>query len=252
MLKPARLLGIMLGIITLGIAPPALAQIPVTDAAALTRLVQQLQQAQQQYQELVNQYNELKSTYQAVSQDVNPNQWAQQLEQAGMQNTVPNTSLLPNMLDGISPPSSLTGNIGSLAQQFYSLNKVYIPTGTDFGSTQIQQGANATANFEAIATQNLQALEAREQALPQIQNQLNSATTIQQVGSIQARLAAEQNYVQAQQAQAQNLQLLAYEEDEQGNAAVAQQNAQGTEQTLSTLCRDAQTLGGEPMACQGQ
>ena len=124
MLKPARLIGIMLGIATLGIASPALAQIPVTDAAALTRLVQQLQQAQQQYQELVNQYNELKSTYQAVSQDVNPNQWAQQLEQAGMQNTVPNTSLLPNMLDGISPPSSLTGNIGSLAQQFYSSNKV--------------------------------------------------------------------------------------------------------------------------------
>ena len=252
MLKPARLLGIILGIITLGIASPALAQIPETDAAALTRLVQQLQQAQQEYQELVNQYNELKSTYQAVSQDVNPNQWAQQLEQAGMQNTVPNTSLLPNMLDGISPPSSLTGNIGSLAQQFYSLNKVYIPTGTDFGSTQIQQGANETANFEAIATQNLQALEAREQALPQIQNELNSATTIQQVGSIQARLAAEQNYVQAQQAQAQNLQLLAYEEHQQGEAAMTEENAQGAEQTLSTLCSDATTLGGEPSACQGQ
>jgi len=252
MSTPARLLGIALGIATLGVGSPALAQIPVTDSAALTQLVQQLKQAQQQYQELVNQYNQLKSTYQAVSQDVNPNQWAQQLEQAGMQNSVPNTSLLPNMLAGISPPSSLTGNVGSLAQQFYSLNKVYIPTGTDFGSTQIQQGANETASFEAIATQNLQSLEAREQALPQIQSQLNSATTIQQVGSIQARLVAEQNYVQAQQAQAQNLQLLAYEEDKQGDAAASQENAQGNEQTLSTLCRDAQTLGGEPAACQGQ
>ena len=252
MFKPARLLGIVLGAATLGIGSPALAQIPVTDSAALTQLVQQLQQAQREYQELVNQYNELKSTYQAVSQDVNPNQWAQQLEQTGMQNSVPNTSLLPNMLAGISPPSSLTGNVGSLAQQFYNLNKVYIPQGTDFSSTQIQQGANETANFEAIATQNLQSLEAREQALPQIQSQLNSATTVQQVGSIQARLVAEQNYVQAQQAQAQNLQLLAYEEDKQGSAAASQQNAQGTEQTLSTLCRDAQNLGGEPAACQGQ
>jgi len=252
MFRPARLFGIALGIATLGVGSPALAQIPVTDTAAFAQLVRQLQQAQQQYQQLVNQYNELKSTYQAVSQDVNPNQWAQQLEQAGMQNSVPNTSLLPNMLAGISPPSSLTGNIGSLAQQFYNLNKVYTPTGTDFGSTQIQRGANETANFEAIATQNLQAMEAREQALPQIQSQLNSATTIQQVGSIQARLVAEQNYVQAQQAQAQNLQLLAYEEHQQGDAAMAQEDAQGNEQTLSTLCKDASTLGGEPTACQGQ
>ena len=252
MLTPARSLGIVLGIATLGIGSPALAQIPVTDSAALAQLVQQLQQAQREYQELVNQYNELKSTYQAVSQDVNPNQWAQQLEQAGMQNSVPNTTLLPNMLNGLSPPSSLTGNIGSLAQQFYNQNKVYIPTGTDFGSTQIQQGANETANFEAIATQNLQSLEAREQTLPQIQSQLNSATTIQQVGSIQARLAAEQNYVEAQQAQAQNLQLLAYEEHQQGDAAMAEKDAQGSHQTLSTLCNDASTLGGEPSACQGQ
>ena len=225
---------------------------PVTDAAALAQLVQQLQQAQRQYQELVSQYNELKSTYQAVSQDVNPNQWAQQLDQAGMQNSVPNTSLLPNMLAGISPPSSLTGNVGSLAQQFYNLNRVYIPQGTNFVAIQTQQGANETANFEAIATQNLQSLEAREEDLPQIQSQLNSATTIQQVGSIQARLAAEQNYVEAQQAQAQNLQLLAYEEHQQGEAAASQENAQGAEQTLSTLCRDAQNLGGEPAACQGQ
>ncbi|OYV67384.1 MAG: type VI secretion protein [Acidiphilium sp. 21-66-27] len=152
----------------------------------------------------------------------------------------------------ISPPSSLSGNVGSLAQQYYNMNKVYIPTGSDFGSTQIQQGANETANFEAIATQNLQSLEAREQELPQIQSQLNSAKTIQQVASIQARLSAEQNYVQAQQAQAQNLQLLAFEENRAGQEAAAQENAKGEEQTLSTLCSDAQTLGGEPSACQGQ
>ncbi|MDD2765505.1 MAG: type IV secretion system protein [Opitutaceae bacterium] len=252
MLKLARLLGIVLGITTLGMVTPALAQVPVTDAGALTQLVAQLQQAQQEYQELVSQYNELKSTYAAVSQDVNPNQWATELDQSGMQNTVPNTSLLPNMLDGLSPPSQLGGNLGSLAQQYYGLNKVYIPTGTDFASTQTQQTANETANFEAIATQNLQSLEAREQDLPQIQSQLNSATTIQQVSSIQARLSAEQNYVEAQQAQAQNLQLLADEEQKQGDQAAVQENEQGAAQTISKLCSDATTLGSEPAICQGQ
>ena len=252
MLKPARLLGIAFAIATLGFASPALAQVPVIDSASLAQLISQLNEAKQQYSELVSQYDELKSTYNALSQDVNPNQWAQQLDQSAMQDTVPNTSILPDMLDGISPPSSLSGNVGSLAQQYYNMNKVYIPTGSDFGSTQMQQSANETANFEAIATQNLQSLEAREQELPQIQSQLNSAKTIQQVASIQARLSAEQNYVQAQQAQAQNLQLLAFEENRAGQEAAAQENAQGGEQTLSTLCSDAQTLGGEPSACQGQ
>lgn len=252
MFKHVRLLGISAIAAATCLATPSLAQVPVIDNASLANLVRQLQEAEQQYQELVNQYNELKATYAAVDQNVNPNQWSQQLDTTTMQNSVPDTSLLPNMLDGLSPPSSLGGNIGSLAQQYYGLNKVYIPTGTDFASTQIQQGANQTANIEAIATQNLQSLEAREQDLPAIQSQLTSATTIQQVASIQARLAAEQNYVGAQQAQATNLQLLASEENRAGQEAAAQENAQGEEQTLSTLCSDAQTLGGEPSACQGQ
>lgn len=248
-MKPVRLLGIGLFVGAFAPAAPALAQMPVIDGASLAQLVQQVAQAKQQYQELVSQYNELKSTYQAVSQDVHPNQWAQQLDRSGMQNPLPNTNLLPGMLDGISPPSQLSGNLGSLAQQYYDQNKVYLPTGNDFAATQMRQGANETANFEAIATQNLQSLEARETELPQIQDQLNNATTIQQVDSIQARLNAEQNYVEAQQAQAQNLQLLAYEENEQGEAAVAEKNRQDADKTLATLCSDGQSLGGAPSAC---
>jgi hypothetical protein len=251
-MKPPRLLIQVYGClaISIGLAAPAFAQgIPVIDSTSIVQLVNQLNEAKQQYSELVSQYQELKSTYQAVSQDVNPNQWAQQLEQPLMQNSTPNTSLIPGMLDGLSPPSQLGGNLGSLAQQFYNQNKVYIPAGNSFGAAQTQQGANETANFEAVATQNLQSLEAREAALPQIQNQLNSATTIQQVDSINARLSAEQNYVQAQQAQAQNLQLLAYEQTQSQEGAVAEQNEQGTDQTLSTLCSDAASLGGAPSSC---
>ncbi|WP_048858485.1 type IV secretion system protein, partial [Acidiphilium multivorum] len=82
MLKPARLLGIAFAIATLGFASPALAQVPVIDSASLAQLISQLNEAKQQYSELVSQYDELKSTYNALSQDVNPNQWAQQLDQS--------------------------------------------------------------------------------------------------------------------------------------------------------------------------
>lgn len=240
-------LGVMVGLS--GLAAPAMAQVPVIDATSVAQLVQQLAEAKQQYQELVSQYQELKSTYQAVSQNVNPNQWAQQLEQPLMQNSVPNTSLLPGMLDGISPPSQLGGNLGSLAQQYLGQNQVYTPTGNDFAATQIQQGENSTADMEAVATQNLQSLEAREAELPQIQDQLNNATTIQQVSSIQARLNAEQNYVQAQQAQAQNLQLLAYEQNQQQQQATAEENRQSADTTISALCSGMQSQGESSPLC---
>ncbi len=217
----ALVLGLLVGLF--GLAPAALAQVPVIDSSSILQLVNQLNEAKQQYSELVNQYNELKQTYSALSQDVNPNQWAQQLEQPLMENSMPNTTLLPSALAGISPPSQLGGNLASLAQQYLGQNAPYQPQGQDFQATQMRDGENSTAEIEAVATQNLESLQAREADLPEIQSQLTSATTIQQVSAIQARLTAEQNYVEAQNAQASNLQILATEQ------ARAQQLAQDEE-----------------------
>jgi len=103
MLKPSRRLGMACAIAILGFASPTMAQVPVIDSASLAQIVNQLNEAKQQYSELVSQYNELKSTYNALSQNVNPNQWAQQLDQSAMQDTVPNTSILPNPTSTVEP-----------------------------------------------------------------------------------------------------------------------------------------------------
>lgn len=249
MQKAARIIALGLFVGLVGVVAPAQAQIPVIDGASIIQLAKQLQEAKQQYSELVNQYNELKWTYNSLSQDVHANKWAQVLENPGLRNPLPNTSLLPNMLDGLSPPSQLGGNLGSLAQQYYDRNKIYAPSGNDFSAGQMQQEANATANFEAIATQNLQSLEAREKALPKIQNQLNTAKTIQQVASIQARLTAEQNYVQAQQAQAANLQLLAYQQAKARKQARREKVRQNADSGMKTLCADLEANGGHSGLC---
>jgi len=232
-----------------GLAPAALAQVPVIDSSSILQLVNQLNEAKQQYAELVSQYQELKQTYSALSQDVNPNQWAQQLEQPLMENSMPNTTLLPSALAGISPPSQLGGNLASLAQQYLGQNAPYQPQGEDFQATQMRDGENSTAEIEAVATQNLESLQAREADLPEIQSQLNGATTIQQVSAIQARLAAEQNYVTAQNAQAANLQVLATEQAQAQQEAQNEEYRQDEDQALAADCSSLEQDGESISAC---
>jgi Type IV secretion system proteins. len=221
----------------LGFARPAFAQVPVIDSSSILQLVNQVKEAKLQYSELVSQYNELKSTYAAVSQDVNPNQWAKQLEQPLMENSMPDTTLLPSALAGISPPSELGGNLSSLAQQYLGQNAPYQPQGQDFQATQMRDGENSTAEIEAVATQNLQSLQAREAELPVIQDELTKATTIQQVSAIQARLTAEQNYVTAQNAQAANLQVLATEQAQAQQEAQNEEHRESEDQALAASCQ---------------
>jgi hypothetical protein len=229
---------------------PARAQLPVIDTSAIAQLLNQLKTAEQQYQELVASYNQLVATYNALSQLTNINAIAPELKQPLVQNPVPSTTLLPGVLNGLSPPSMLGGNLGNLAQQYLNQNKVYQPQGTDFQAGQIRASANIVAEIEAIATQNLQALQTRASALTQIQNQLNSASTIQQVTSIQARLAAEGNYAQTQTAQAENLRILAAASAENSDQAQQQAERQSEEQGIQAACNALAQLGSSNPGCQ--
>lgn len=234
----------------LGLAGTARAQLPVIDNAAIAQLINALHEAEQQYQELVATYNELKAAYQALAQLTNINAIAPELEQPLMRNPLPNTTLLPGLLNGLSPPSMLGGNLASLAQQYLGQNLIYQPKGTDFEAGQLRAGANATAEIEAVATQNLEALQAREAALAEIQGELDSASTIQQVASIQARLAAEDNYVEVQAAQAENLRILAAEEIEARREAEREAERESEEQGLQSACAALAQLGSSSPECQ--
>ena len=236
--------------LALALAAPARAQMPVIDNAAIAQLLNQLRTAQQQYQQLVASYNQLVTTYHALAQLTNINSIATELKQSWMQNPAPSTTLLPGILNGLSPPSTLGGNLASLAQEYLGQNRVYQPQGTDFQAGRLNASANSTAEIEAVATQNLQALQARATALTKIQDQLDSASTIQQVASIQARLAAEQNYVQIQTAQAANLRILAAARTETEDQAQQQAERQSEEQGIQAACSALSQLGSSNPECQ--
>jgi type IV secretion system protein VirB5 len=136
--------------------------------------------------------------------------------------------------------NSLSGLVGgqtsgnAAATTYYNQNHIYTaPAGTE-QSTQLNQNAQGIANIEGIASTNLSAIEARLQQLPDLEADLNSATSITQVSAINGRIAAESQFVQAQQAQAANLQVLASEQQ-----ASQQQQEQEAHQESDTNLLDA-------------
>ena len=187
------------------LAGSAHAQIPVTDVAATTELIQQVATAVQQLSSLQQQYNELVSTYQQVTAQLNmlttfanPNGVAQELEQPFLRNPLPMASSLP---------STFTSGSGSMAfaQQFLGANQIYRSPTTYQSGQLMNTQAQSLASIQGLATQNLQAIEQRIAGLADLQTQLDGATDIQKVVSINARIGAEQNLIAAQQAQASNL-----------------------------------------------
>jgi hypothetical protein len=208
------------------------AQFAVVDAPSELSLVQQVATAakqltslQQQYQQLTATYQQVTNQYNMLTRFANPNGVATELQQPFLRNPLPATSGLPQVFTG-------SGGAGSTAytQQYLSTNQVYVsPTATPGGALMNTQ-ANSLAALQGTATTNLAAIEQRISGLSDLQNQLNNATTIQQVASINARISAEQNYIGAQQAQASNLQTITSAQiavqQQQRQQLVSQQAAQ--------------------------
>ena len=73
----------------------------------------------------------------------------------------------------------------------------------------LNDNAQSIANIEGMAQTNLSAIQARLQELPDLEADIQLATSINQVTAINGRIQAESQFVQGQQAQAANLQVLA-------------------------------------------
>jgi type IV secretion system protein VirB5 len=194
----------------------AWAQIPVTDGGSIAQLVQQVATAKGQLDTLQQSYNTAQQTYQQVlgtyrmlTSFANPNGMAQGLLQPFVQNPFPSTSGLPGMITGSTSFAGTVGTLGSLAQQFGTLNRAYTPSGSDGTATRLNQQATSIANMLGIATQNLQSMQQRASGLQSLQAQLDTASDLQTVTSINARIGIEQNYIQTQAAQATTLQTAA-------------------------------------------
>jgi type IV secretion system protein VirB5 len=208
----------------LAVAPNAHAQMAVIDAANLAQNLQTAAQSIAAVEQLRAQLSQLENTYTMFTNPTDILGMASGMENQAIENPMP----LANSLSGLVGGQS-SGN--SAAITYYNQNHIYTAPAGTAQSTQLNQNAQGIANIEGIASTNLSAIEARLQQLPDLEADLNSATSITQVSAINGRIAAESQFVQAQQAQAANLQVLANEQQ----ASQQQQQEEAHQESDSNL-----------------
>lgn len=191
--------------LALALTPKAKAQIPVIDAANLAQNVQELAQDVATVEQLKSQLTQLQQTYAMFTNPTNIMGMATNLENQTIENPMPAANALAGLTGGQTAPTGV-------GTTYYNQNHVYTPTDGSTSSSQLIANAQGIANIEGIASMNLAAIQARLQELPNLEVDLNSASSITQVDAINGRVAAESQFVQAQQAQATNLQVLASEQ----------------------------------------
>jgi type IV secretion system protein VirB5 len=178
------------------------AQIPVIDSANLTQNITTAAQEVIAVEQLKNQLQQLQQTYEMFTNPTNILNMAAGMENQAIENPMPVANSLAGLVGGQTPPTGA-------GETYYQQNHVYTATGSSEGATQINNNGQSIANIIGIATTNLSSIEQRLQQLPDLESDLNSATSITQVSAINGRIAAESQFVQAQQAQAANLQVMA-------------------------------------------
>jgi hypothetical protein len=184
----------------------AVAQMAVIDPANLAQTTLAASRALNELQQLTAQYNQLVATYQMLTNPVDVASMATGLNISALQNSLPNVAALGDLVTGQSIPAGV-------GISFYNQNHIYSPTDSSVASTQLIANGNSIANLQGVATANLQAIQQRLVLLPSLQAALGGAQSITEINAIDGRIQLEANYAQAQQAQAQNLTVLALEQE---------------------------------------
>ena len=177
----------------------------VFDPTIFGQAVQQVAYLTQQITLMQQQYQQMMQTYQAIAH-LPQNGLAnigQQLNTTQFRNALPpQGAYLGSMMDGTSLGSA---GLGAAAQTYLNQNRVHLPSALDFQSTELQRNANSVAGAQAMASTLYQSAANRITVLQGIEPLLATAPDAKAIADIQARIAAEQAYIQAQQVQAQSL-----------------------------------------------
>jgi hypothetical protein len=224
-------------IASLELAPNARAQVAVIDSANLAQNIQTAAQAIVAVDQLKAQLTELENTYTMFTNPTSIMNMATGMENQAIENPMPLANSVAGLVGG-------TSSGAGAASTFYMQNHIYSPTNGTAESTQLNNNAQAIGNIEGMAQTNLSAIQTRLQELPNLESDIQSATSITQVSAINGRIATESQFVQAQQAQAANLQVLAMEQSQ----ANQQQIAEKTDEDMTNYSAELQSAasGGTP------
>jgi type IV secretion system protein VirB5 len=210
------------------------AQIPVIDSANLTQNITTAAQEVIAVEQLKNQLQQLQQTYEMFTNPTNILNMAAGMENQAIENPMPVANSLAGLVGGQTQPTGA-------GQTYYQQNHVYTVPGGSQDATEINNNGQSIANIQGIAITNLSSIEQRLQQLPDLESDLNMATSITQVSAINGRIAAESQFVQAQQAQAANLQVLASEQQ----ASQSQQEREEYDQQMAGTASDLESFSAQ-------
>jgi type IV secretion system protein VirB5 len=229
------------------VAAPVRAQWTVIDPANLAQaieqvrqLVQQLQLLQQQLLVLEQQYAQLVRSYEAIAHlpDRALNELGRQLDVDRLRNVLPDASeVLGAVISGVGLGP---GELGAVVRGHLERNGIYLPPGADFQAAEMRRNATSVAGAQAMASALYQSASDRVSLLRGIEGQLATAPDAKAVADLQARLAAEQAYVQAQQVQVQSLAM--WQQAQQRNQQQRQEEQR--RQEIDRLIQQAVARGG--------
>lgn len=220
---------------------PAQAQWEVIDPANLAQAIEQVAQLAQQLETLQQQYEQLLRTYQAIAHlpDAALNELGRQLDVDRLRNVLPGSSgVLGAVLDGSGGLGP--GDLGAVARGHLERNRVYAPDGVDFEAEEMRRNATSVAGAQAMASELYQSAADRVTLLRGIEGQLASTPDAKAAADLQARLAAEQAYVQAQLVQAQSLAM--WQQAQERNRLQRQEEQRRLE--IDRLIQEAAARGG--------
>jgi type IV secretion system protein VirB5 len=212
----------------LAITGTANAQVPVIDGANLAQNITTAAQEVIAVEQLKSQLQQLENTYTMFTNPTNILGMATGMENQAIENPMPTANALAGLVGG---QTSATGS----ASTFYQQNHIYSPADGTVQSAQLNANAESIANIQGIATTNLSAIQQRLQQLPELESDLQTATSITQVSAITGRIAAESQFVQSQQAQASNLQVLAAEQEASQQQQLQEAHQESDADALSAL-----------------
>jgi type IV secretion system protein VirB5 len=202
--------------------------VPVIDGANLAQNITTAAQEVIAVEQLKSQLQQLENTYTMFTNPTNILGMATGMENQAIENPMPTANALAGLVGG---QTSATGS----ASTFYQQNHIYSPTDGTVQSAQLNANAESIANIQGIATTNLSAIQQRLQQLPELESDLQTATSITQVSAINGRIAAESQFVQSQQAQASNLQVLAAEQEASQQQQLQEAHQESDADALSAL-----------------
>jgi hypothetical protein len=207
-----KLLFASVAIIGLMAVQPARADLPVIDVTAIGDLLEQIGIQGEQLTQIINVYNETIQVYGmatniwgAVEKIVGADQWAPGLTDAGIRNPLPfAASQHPNWVGGFNDPGGLP-----FGSQYMNQNTVggdaSVYNDGSFVGAEILKATRSLSSMQALASNHVQAIETRINALNDLFVQLGNIGKIQETESLSARLHTESNYANSQVIQAQQV-----------------------------------------------